>query len=93
MSYEAASYRTKKALATALKNKMKEKPFSKITVSELIAVCSVNRKTFYYHFKDIYDLLRWLFQEETLKILKQELICKGWFLPSNTYDCGSFVVN
>ena len=26
-------------------------------------------------------------------ILNQELICKGWFLPSNTYDCGSFVVN
>ena len=23
----------------------------------------------------------------------QELICRGWFLPSNTYDCGSFVVN
>ena len=23
----------------------------------------------------------------------QELLCKGWFLPSNTYDCGSFVVN
>ena len=22
-----------------------------------------------------------------------ELICKGWFLPPNTYDCGSFVVN
>ena len=27
------------------------------------------------------------------KIHSQELICKGWFLPSNTYDCGSFVVN
>lgn len=26
-------------------------------------------------------------------IQNQELICKGWFLPSNTYDCGSFVVN
>lgn len=26
-------------------------------------------------------------------IENQELICKGWFLPSNTYDCGSFVVN
>ena len=26
-------------------------------------------------------------------IVHQELICKGWFLPSNTYDCGSFVVN
>ena len=23
----------------------------------------------------------------------QELICKGWFIPPNTYDCGSFVVN
>lgn len=26
-------------------------------------------------------------------IINQKLICKGWFLPSNTYDCGSFVVN
>ena len=26
-------------------------------------------------------------------IANQELICKGWFLPPNTYDCGSFVVN
>lgn len=27
------------------------------------------------------------------KTFSQELICKGWFLPPNTYDCGSFVVN
>ena len=26
-------------------------------------------------------------------ISNQELICRGWFLPPNTYDCGSFVVN
>ena len=30
---------------------------------------------------------------ESNSIQHQELICKGWFLPSNTYDCGSFVVN
>ena len=30
---------------------------------------------------------------ESNSISNQELICKGWFLPSNTYDCGSFVVN
>ena len=30
---------------------------------------------------------------ESNSIANQELICKGWFLPSNTYDCGSFVVN
>ena len=26
-------------------------------------------------------------------IIHQELLCRGWFLPPNTYDCGSFVVN
>lgn len=30
---------------------------------------------------------------ESNSITNQELICKGWFLPPNTYDCGSFVVN
>ena len=30
---------------------------------------------------------------ESNSISNQELICKGWFLPSNTYDCSSFVVN
>ena len=32
-------------------------------------------------------------QGESASIANQELICKGWFLPPNTYDCGSFVVN
>ena len=40
----------------------------------------------------------WLSQEddragESLSIENQELLCRGWFLPPNTYDCGSFVVN
>ena len=32
-------------------------------------------------------------KDESNSISNQELICKGWFLPPNTYDCGSFVVN
>ena len=32
-------------------------------------------------------------QGESNSIYNQELLCKGWFLPPNTYDCGSFVVN
>ena len=32
-------------------------------------------------------------QGESDSIQNQELLCKGWFLPPNTYDCGSFVVN
>ena len=30
---------------------------------------------------------------ESMSIQSQELLCKGWFQPPNTYDCGSFVVN
>ncbi len=71
MSYETASLHTKKALAEALKVKMKSKPFSKITVSEIIAECGVNRKTFYYHFEDIYALLKWMFEEEAIEVVKQ----------------------
>ena len=32
-------------------------------------------------------------EDDSNSIKNQELICKGWFLPPNTYDCGSFVVN
>ncbi len=31
--------------------------------------------------------------DDSNSIQNQELLCKGWFLPPNTYDCGSFVVN
>lgn len=40
------------------------KSLSKISVTELCAGCRVNRKTFYYHFDDINDLVLWIFQEE-----------------------------
>ena len=32
-------------------------------------------------------------QGDSNSIVNQELLCRGWFLPSNTYDCGSFVLN
>ena len=32
-------------------------------------------------------------QGESNSISNQELLCRGWFLPPNTYNCGSFVVN
>jgi len=52
----ANSIITKRALATALKELMLDVPFSKITVSMICDKCGMNRKSFYYHFKDKYDL-------------------------------------
>lgn len=70
MKHEEISLNTKKALAESLKSAMKKKPFQKITVSELIQDCDVNRKTFYYHFEDTYALLRWVFEQEGIEIVK-----------------------
>lgn len=50
---------------------MKTKPLSKITVSELIRECGINRKTFYYHFEDIYALLKWMLEQEAIEVVKQ----------------------
>ena len=63
------SQNTKKALAESLKKFMKKKPFSKITVSELVTNCNINRKTFYYHFEDIYSLLRWMLEQDLLSVV------------------------
>lgn len=70
MKQEESTLRTKQALAEALKEKMSKKSFTKITVSELIEACDINRKTFYYHFEDIYALLKWTFEQEAVVVLK-----------------------
>lgn len=71
MKHEITSLNTKKALAESLKTIMRTKSFSKITVSEIITNCGVNRKTFYYHFEDIYALLKWTLEYEAVDIVKQ----------------------
>lgn len=55
---------TKKALAAALKELMEEKSFEKISVGDICDRCNMNRKSFYYHFKDKYDLVNWIFDTE-----------------------------
>ena len=70
MKHTVTTYNTKKMLADSLKRAMKQKSFSKITVSEIIQDCGVNRKTFYYHFEDIYDLLKWIFENEAVEVIK-----------------------
>ena len=53
---------TKRALAASLKELLLQKPFHKITISDITQHCGVNRMTFYYHFHDIYDLANWTFE-------------------------------
>ena len=70
MTNEELSLQTKKQLAEALKTAMLHKSFSKISVKDIVEVCGINRKTFYYHFQDIYALLKWVFDEEAIQVVR-----------------------
>lgn len=70
MKHQVTTYNTKKLMADTLKQAMRSKPFSKITVSEIIQGCGINRKTFYYHFQDIYALLKWVLDEEAIQVVR-----------------------
>ena len=60
---------TKKAISTALRDLLLEKPINKISISDITEKAGVNRQTFYYHFRDIIDLLEWIFLEEEEKAI------------------------
>ena len=54
---------TKIALEASLKELLKKKPFDKITIADLTEDCGISRMAFYYHFKDIYDLVEGTVEE------------------------------
>lgn len=70
MAERVTSENTKRMFADALKRALKKKSLSQITVKELVLSCGVNHKTFYYHFRDIYDLVHWTLDRETVEILR-----------------------
>ena len=63
------SKNTKHVLGESLKKLIQKKPLNKITVTEIVTECGLNRMTFYYHFKDIYDLLEWVCLEDAKRAL------------------------
>lgn len=61
---------TKQALEASLKKVMLQKPLDKITISDITSDCGISRMAFYYHFKDIYDLVEWSCLEDTKRALQ-----------------------
>ena len=70
-TYEA-SEAAKREICAALKTLMAQKPLNKITIVEIMQSCGMARQHFYYHFEDIYDLLRWMIQSEAISLLEQQ---------------------
>ena len=69
---------TKRALEASLKNLLLKKPLSKITISDITEDCGINRMTFYYHFKDIYDLVEWSCLEDAKRALEGKKTYETW---------------
>ena len=69
---------TKRALEASLKKLLLQKPLNKITVNDITEDCGINRMTFYYHFKDIYDLVEWSCLEDASRALQQKKTHDTW---------------
>lgn len=69
---------TKRALEASLKHLLLQKPLNKITVGDIANDCGINRMTFYYHFKDIYDLIEWSCVEDATKALEGKKTYDTW---------------
>ncbi len=72
------SQTTKRALEASLKNLLLQKPLDKITINDIAEDCGINRMTFYYHFKDIFDLVEWSCVEDATKALEGKKTYDTW---------------
>ena len=64
---------TKAALEASLK-----KLLLKITINDLTTDCGISRMAFYYHFKDIYDLVEWSCLEDATQALQGKKTYETW---------------
>ena len=69
---------TKNALEESLKKFLLQKPLDKITISDLTTDCGISRMAFYYHFKDIYDLVEWACIEDASRALQGKKTYDTW---------------
>ena len=65
-------------LAASLKQLTTQYPLEKISVADICRHCCLNRKSFYYHFQDKYDLINWIFDEDMTRALQEQTGEKGW---------------
>ncbi|MDE7341073.1 MAG: TetR family transcriptional regulator C-terminal domain-containing protein [Lachnospiraceae bacterium] len=69
---------TKYALEASLKKLLLQKPLDKVTINDLTSDCGISRMAFYYHFKDIYDLVEWICLEDATRALQGKKTYDNW---------------
>ena len=69
---------TKKALAASIKQLMENVPLAKISIQDIVDNCGLNRQTFYYHFKDKFDLVNWIYYTEAIESIADYSNYEHW---------------
>ena len=69
---------TKRMLSMSLKKLLSKTTLDNITIQDITNDAEVSRKTFYYHFQDIYDLLDWTLQEDIHRLIVNEIELDNW---------------
>ena len=72
------AHTTKRTLSETLKKILQEKSLDKVTVVDIVEASAINRQTFYYHFKDIYDLVEWSCFEDASRALAGKKTYDTW---------------
>jgi len=68
----------RRALAAALKARLRTEPLDKVTVTELTRDCGLTRQAFYYHFPDVRGLAVWVFETEVAGRVRAFASELGW---------------
>ncbi|MBV7363366.1 TetR/AcrR family transcriptional regulator [Actinomycetaceae bacterium TAE3-ERU4] len=69
---------TKRALLSALKEVLKDKPLDKVTIQDIADNAGVSRMTFYYHFSNIYELLDWAWAMGATRAIQGKPLYRTW---------------
>ncbi|EGD46600.1 regulatory protein TetR [Ruminiclostridium papyrosolvens DSM 2782] len=68
----------KEVFAESLEKMLKKKTLDHVTVKDIVQDCGVSRQAFYYHFNDIYQLVEWIFKEQTFEALADNKDINTW---------------
>lgn len=67
---------TKYLFAEKLKEMLKNCSLYEVHIKDLCLLCGAERQTFYYHFKDKYDLIAWIYLKDLERSIKE---AEGYF--------------
>ena len=81
---------TEAAIQDTFLKLLSEQPFDKITVTQLVEECQITRRTFYYHYSDLFELLDIILRRETDRAVAEFEATGSWeecMITASRFEC------